>query len=232
MYSFYEMIPILAIWGALYALTYYVCRDIVEEEMEEEKKKKEEEEERKPVPYEEKYSEKYALITEDNCDISNLKNNSVFENTPLGNVLMFYDANRKSFVYYSDNNIPYRYLETVGRKYVVTYKCPSIFYDMKKEIALAEDKTRENREKEKEKEKENVKDKEEKSVFAKFKKYNTPTDGKKSTKQPVDETLVVKENANRYSREGKFANFAFLKKPQKQMELSYADFKKKYTGNV
>ena len=142
----------------------------------------------------------HETITEKRLDT--LKNNIIIEKTPLGNVLMFWDNSRKSFTYYSDNTIPYRFLETVGRKYVITYKCKSIYVDMETiikeaEIKLEEDKRalkeKEEREKEeKEKEKllnanpfytkqtsssdklinETDKKDEKKNVFAKFKSYN------------------------------------------------------------
>ena len=57
-----------------------------------------------------------------NKRLSMLKNNIIMEKTPLGNVVMFYNHTRTSFEYYSDSTIPYRYLETVARKYVVTYQ--------------------------------------------------------------------------------------------------------------
>lgn len=134
--------------------------------------------------------------------LDTLKNNIIIEKTPLGNVLMFWDNSRKSFTYYSDNTIPYRFLETVGRKYVITYKCKSIYVDMETiikeaEIKLEEEKrlAKKNEEREKEeREKEKLlnanpfyskqvsineqltnesdKKEEKKNVFAKFKSYN------------------------------------------------------------
>ena len=50
--------------------------------------------------------------------LDKLKNNYVMDKTPLGNVLMLYNNKRGSFEFYSDNTIPYRYLEPVSRKYV------------------------------------------------------------------------------------------------------------------
>jgi len=47
--------------------------------------------------------------------------NYVLECTPLGNIYMRYNNDKKSFEYFSNNSIPYRYLEPVGRKYVTTY---------------------------------------------------------------------------------------------------------------
>jgi len=197
------------------------------EDYDEEEEKEEEEETKQIINYEDKYVEKYRkMVKRDLADPEKLKNSILFENTPLGNVLMFYDDSRKSFVYYADKSIPYKYLESVGMRYVVTFDCSSIFYDMKEEIKLAEEKTNENRKiKEKEKEREKEKEKES-SVFARFKKYNNNNSSEKTTVKIVDNTLVVKENANRYSYEGKLSNYSFLKFPKKTETLSYADFKK------
>jgi len=211
--------------------------DEKEEEGEEEGEEEEEEKEEKKqiINYEDKYVEKYRKMEKiDVVDPEKLKNSILFENTPLGNVLMFYDNSRKSFVYYADKSISYKYLESVGMRYVVTFNCASIFYDMQEEIKLAEEKTIENRkEKEREKEREKEKEKEDHpaktSVFAKFKKYNNSTEKTVNSKTPVkivDNTVVVKENANRYSYEGKLSNYNFLKFPKKTETLSYADFKK------
>jgi hypothetical protein len=189
-----------------------------------------------------------------NGRLNGLKNNIIMEKTPLGNVVMFYNNNRSSFEYYSDNTIPYRYLEVAGRKYVITYKCKQIYVDMSKEIEDAEKKLLEKKQKEEGKKKEleeNVKireisigDKQEpskKNVFVKFKTYNKDI-SIKSAAVPLDrpppakntapqEEKIVKENANRYSFEGKIANFSFLKKidrkaVDKRYAVSFSEFKK------
>jgi hypothetical protein len=67
-------------------------------------------------------------------DYEPLKNNFVFEKTPMGNVIMYYNKDRNSFEYYTDNIIPYRVLDTVARKYVLTYDCCELYIDMEKEI--------------------------------------------------------------------------------------------------
>ena len=61
------------------------------------------------------------------------------ENTPLGNVVMFYDNSRETFTFYSDSTIPYRYLETIGRKYVVMNNCKRLYVDMEEEIKDAKE---------------------------------------------------------------------------------------------
>ena len=191
-----------------------------------------------------------------NGRLDKLKNCYVIEKTPIGNVLMIYEKDRESFKYYSDCNIPYRYLEVIGRKYVKLFGCRPIFVDMEEELRLFEEKWDKEQELKKQKEEEdknkiedNIKTQqpiqEKKSVFAKFKSYNKDTGGKISMAAPPknsipnksiiekkeNEKILLKERANRYTYEGKIANFNFLQKIErkvfnKKLGLSFADFKK------
>lgn len=190
--------------------------------------------------------------------LDKLNNCFIIENTPLGNVLMIYDTKKISFRYYSDNTIPYRYLETVARKYVKQFDCRPVFIDMEEELRISEERfekeTREKEEKEeaeKKKREESTKNnqpiEEKKNVFTKFKSYNKdagssktsyaappknsiPTN-KKITNEQEKEKQFLKDRANRYTYEGKFANFSFIKKVDrkvvdKKFGMSFADFKK------
>ena len=187
--------------------------------------------------------------------LDKLNNCFVIENTPLGNVLMIYDTKKSSFRYYSDNTIPYRYLETVARKYVKQFSCRPIFIDMEEELKMSEDRfetsRKEKEESEKKKREESVKNnqpiEEKKNVFTKFKSYNKdagagktsyaappknsiPTNKKITNEQEKDKQFL-KDKANRYTYEGKFANFSFIKKVDrkvvdKKFGMSFADFKK------
>lgn len=191
-----------------------------------------------------------------NGRLDKLKNCYVIEKTPIGNVLMIYEKDRESFKYYSDCNIPYRYLEVVGRKYVKLFECRPIFVDMEEELRLFEEKWDKDQEFKKQKEAEDKKKAEEaaktntqveqkKNVFAKFKSYNKDAGGKISMAVPPknsipnksvvenkeNEKILLKERANRYTYEGKFANFNFLQKIErkvfnKKLGLSFSDFKK------
>jgi len=184
-------------------------------------------------------SKKYII----NKKLEKLNNCYVMEKTPLGNVLMIYNIKRESFSYYSDNTIPYRYLETVARKYVKIFNCMPIFVDMEEQLKLAEEREKEQKEKEKEKEKEeninksknengDINQQKKKNVFAKFKSYNKDTSAttksmaappKNSipnallTKEQENEKFVLKEKANCYTYEGKFTNFSFLKKVDRKI---------------
>jgi hypothetical protein len=240
----------------------------LEGELEEEKK----EEEKKEEKDEEKKEDKTKEI-----EIS--KNNILFETTPNGNVLMFYDSKRTSFIYYADTAIPYRYLESVARKYVTTYHCLHIYIDMKKEIAEAEKKINDKKLEEKQRlekklEEEKIKLEEEndkkledndkkldkdnketkevpRNVFAKLKNYNAgsntvikgnkvaetnPNRNATNTTISSKKEYILKENANRFSYEGKMVNYKLLKKPERKVVdknygFSFADFKKMQENN-
>ena len=172
------------------------------------------------------------------------------EHTPLGNVVMLYDGVRETFKYYSDNTIPYRYLEVVARKYVKQFICRPIFVDMEEEIQLAEKQNQERKEKEeldKKRRDENVslQIEEKRNVFAKFKSYNKEAGSghvntgappknslpNKSKNDKQDADYILKNNANRYTYEGRIANFSFIKKidrktVDKKAAMTFADFKK------
>ena len=208
----------------------------VEKEIEEEEEE-EEEEEIKLVPYEDKYKDKIKAVEAIKTDkklLDNLKFSFVMETTPNGNVLMFWDNNRSSFIYYSDTCIPYRYLEVVARKYVIMNNCREIYFIMEEQLKPL-------------KKEEIVEKKEEKNVFAKLKSYNqssildtkniAPKKHNQNThlpriqinqKETDKNEILLKENANRYSYEGKLINFSFLQKPKKNIKekISFSEFKK------
>ena len=190
--------------------------------------------------------------------LEKLKDCFVIEKTPLGNVLMTYNVVRGSFQFYSDNTIPYRYLETVSRKFVKFFDCRPIYYDMEEELKNYEIKLDE-KEMEKEREKRAREDElkngktdgqliaqARKTVFAKFKSYNKESGtghvnmaappknsmpSKSVTENSPNTKILLKENANRYTYEGKLSNFNMLKKVDKKLvdkklALSFSDFKK------
>jgi hypothetical protein len=171
-------------------------------------------------------------------------NNYVIENTPLGNVLMFYNNTKKGFEYYSDHSIPYKYLEVVARKYVKVFKCRCLYVNMEDELKRVSDNVKEI---------DNTTDvsKKRKAIFAKFKNYNKsaggPGSGAQSFAAPKNNNistknnthigeLLLKENSNHYIHSGKFYNFQFLKKVKREQidrnyALKYSDFKKKQKSN-
>src|SRR6056300_440894 len=58
------------------------------------------------------------------------KQKILIELTPKGNIIMFYDAYKQGFSYYSDlQPIPYAILNAVAMKYVKIYRCRDFFID-------------------------------------------------------------------------------------------------------
>ena len=54
----------------------------------------------------------------------------LIENTPRGNVIMFYDIYKRAFSYYCDQAVmPYDIMNAVAMKYVLTFHCRDLFVD-------------------------------------------------------------------------------------------------------
>ena len=54
----------------------------------------------------------------------------LYESTPRGNIIMFYDAYKEGFTYYCDQTgLPTRILNTVAMKYTMTYRCLDFYTD-------------------------------------------------------------------------------------------------------
>ena len=208
-------------------------------------------EEKKSKRFEDKYLEEYRNLPNEDLtkeQLDGLKNNIVIENTPLGNVVMFFDNKKETFVFYSDLTMPYRYLEVVGRKYVTTYKCKNLYVDMEEQLKAAEEKKKQKQEpvqdvvlESKNPEKQTNTANTKKDVFAKFKTYNNSVTkevvaapaknaGNKDVTKKENENALLKDNANKYRYEGKLANYNFLqpvdkKQLDKRLAMSWADFK-------
>ena len=194
-----------------------------------------------------------------NKKLDGYMNNYVNDMTPLGNVYMRYNNSKKSFEYYSNNTIPYRYLEPVGRKFVLTYFCKPLFIDIEDELNKAKLKKEEHDTKEANKKKEQSEKSEQtndkKNVFAKLKSYNSSNNQSSNSSEMMKmekrnvlppqmkanlpnvnstathEEMLLKENANRYTWEGRLSNMSLLKKVDrkvvdKKYAMTFADFKR------
>lgn len=146
-------------------------------------------------------------LTED--FVNNLSLKTITETTPRGDVLMYYSSKLNSFVYHSKTKeIPYKYLETVARKYVIEYKCKKLYIDIRKEYEKGLHKYKEIKEKEERGEKgeenKDSNDNKKKQIFAKFKTYNRK--GEVHNKQK-DKIYILREQSNRYSYRGKIEEY-------------------------
>jgi hypothetical protein len=72
---------------------------------------------------------KYGEITRDNNHLETLwKTRLMYEPTPRGSLIMFYDVFRQGFAYYCDTNcVPYSVLNAAAMKYVGVFYCRDLF---------------------------------------------------------------------------------------------------------
>jgi hypothetical protein len=163
-----------------------------------------------PIMYD--YDNRKTLFEEvNNITEKQWKSRLLFENTHRGNIIMYYDAFRMTFAYYSDEQIvPFKALYHAALKYVVIYRCRDFFIDMDTfpqnpmiEVLRKEDDTL------KTKTKTNAKEPSKNAVFAKLKDYrNAPVGQKKDTQSAKAQIFT-----NKFVRIGKMCEFNILQKP-------------------
>ena len=171
-----------------------------------------------------KYYEKFDKLENEDLEeeyVKSLKTSILIETTPKGNVIMYYDYDKESFIYYCDNKkeISYLYLEVVVQKYALTFKCKKIVVDIKKELMNAIDK------KELKAESKPVTD----EIFVAFKSYNRKGTGGSS--KNIKKKFILREQANRYTYNGKISDYDFIQSDKYTMnnsedKIDYQTFKK------
>ena len=177
------------------------------------------------IPYENRYFKEYDDLEEKDLIedfVKDLTLNVTREETPKGEVLMYYSHEHESFIYYAKTKeIPYKYLETLARKYVIIYDCKKLYIDIRKEYEkglnrykeLKENKTTDSGSSAGGDKNENKK----KQLFASFKTYTRK--GEVNAKQK-DKIYILREKANRYSYRGKIEEY---KEDKRENEQSYYD---------
>ena len=167
---------------------------------------------------------------EENQDLVSLKDNFVEEKSPRGIIYMAYDNSIDSYIYYSETkDIPYKYLETVARKYVIDNKCLNIYIDYKEEYIQGLNKYKQRleerkellekkkKEQEQKQDEDNVENKK-KNIFANFKSYNKQD---KSTKNNTDtnaKEYILTENSNHYKYKGNLDDYEKMLKEKASQE--------------
>lgn len=187
----------------------------------------------KVLPFEMEYYDEYDALLEqqEKTPLQLDENAHVKVGLPLtyGDIILTYNAETESFVYYCRTaNVPYKYLETVARKFVVDYGCPNLYVDIRREYEVAVARAERNKAGAggggsggEGGEGEGVaaaggggeEASEQQSVFANFKSYNRKHQqhqqqqhGQKQAEMLPDlntTTAVLREKANRYSYRGK-----------------------------
>jgi hypothetical protein len=167
---------------------------------------------------------------QENVDLVSLKDNFIEENSPRGIIYMAYDNSIESYIYYSKTkDIPYKYLETVSRKYVIDNKCLNIYVDYKEEYIqginkykqrlqerkeLLENKIKQQEQKQNEDNVENKK----KNIFANFKSYNKQDKSTKNNTDTNTKEYILTENSNHYKYKGNLDDYEKMLKEKVSQE--------------
>jgi len=203
-----------------------------EQESEEQESEEQEDEEKEDEEQESEDTEPY----EENEDLVSLKDNFIEENTPRGIIYMAYDNSIESYIYYSKTkDIPYKYLETVARKYVIDNKCLNIYVDYKEEYIQGLNKYKqmlqerkellENKIKEKEQkqDEDNVENKK-KNIFANFKSYNKQDKSTKNNTDTNTKEYILTENSNHYKYKGNLDDYEKILKEKVSQETVLKEY--------
>ena len=191
---------------------------------EDEKKKDEKKKdvvEIKKIIYDVKYDDKYdtlEAIQLSEEDIEMLPSKFVMESTPVGNVIMYFDYDKRAFQYYSDFSVPYKYLECVSKKFCIVNK-NKIYRDIKMEVDVNEFSIVRN----------STSSLQNKSKsFAKLKGYNNSNPSIKNGRSGKQAELkIIQKDIVRYTHLGKICNFSFVKNTVPKFKpVSYKDFMK------
>ena len=88
--------------------------------------------------YDKKYQKEFDELEErkiDDDELAGLREKSLEEETPLGVVKIHYNSDYGGFEWYCNtSHVPYRFLETVVRKYIIEHNCLQLYVNLKEEI--------------------------------------------------------------------------------------------------
>ena len=173
------------------------------------------------ILYEEKYNETFDKFMSDRAPSMSKDHNIttksiLIENTPIGNVVMYYDITDKCLFYYANRSLTTRQLQSVGRKFVIQFCCPQIIDEMRLEkeekpkTSIKEDAHTETKE---DKHKYGFASKS--GVMTKFKtksKEDKSKTNKDDTKTPSTPNPVSHVENLKFLRKGSLADFSFTQK--------------------
>ena len=210
----------------------YTKKEEEDDEDEEESDDVSDEDEESHEKYNKEYLDAFEALKERDLtqeELADLNNKNVKEITPKADIIMTYHPQTEAFWYYTDHlkEISYATLETVARKFVIDHDCKRIFLQTTKPVEEAtgatgatvatgaSDGTIDP----------STEKPESKSVFVKFKKYNS---GMKGAVNNNTSTVEVVEQANHFRYKGKLMEYEETKKPSEINEptMDYATYKR------
>jgi hypothetical protein len=185
------------------------------------------EDEKEEVEYDHLYYDELDKLEDrvlEKEDLEKLEKVIVREKTPNGEVIMTYNHNTESFCYYCDDkNIKYMVLDAVARKFTIDNNCKSICVNYKAEfekakVAIMADQvtttasTSSTTTDESETTTTTPPPVVKRSIYAKFKNYNTTKKEEKtatatSSLSKTDKIYILTDKANRFTYKGRLSNY-------------------------
>jgi len=163
--------------------------------------------------YENKYIKEYNDLSGQDLNVESRDESDTYpfieETTPYGIIKMSYNSLSECFIYYTNKNeMPYKYLETVGRLYVIKHDCKNIYINYEKELDCAIEKysnklKTDNIDASNSSITENTEDKSY-NIFAKF-RISTVT--REASNKNKDNKWIIPKKTNKYIFKGKLRNF-------------------------
>ena len=191
--------------------------------------------EEEELTYEEKYREEFEELEKKELSDEELKRLSevyLREETPNGEVVLCYSNDTEAYHYWCDDkSIKFLTLDAVAHKYAIENDCKAVCVNYKEEYERARDKVLKHLEDKKngveEIEEEIEEEKEVKSVFAKFKSYNTVN--KETTSDDKNKESIQVEKCNKFRYKGKLSEWDSLSrekdsKEKEKKEVSLTDW--------
>jgi hypothetical protein len=167
---------------------------------------------------------------QDWCIVENAwKSRILFQNTVQGNVIMYYDIYKQAFVYYSDMQVSYKWLNYCAMRYVRLYFCRDFFVDDSFLPAGFVNPFNQNKI---DGEKKELEKKEKKRGLMSIDfKSDVFLQKKKKIEAAAVVVVVVEKFVNNFRYMGKLNNYSFLQVPKKEEKIcenyQYIDFKLK-----
>ena len=194
--------------------------------------------------YEEKYREEFEELEEKELDddtVKSLCEKYLSEETPNGEVVMCYDKDNESYNYWCDDkSIKFLTLDAVAHKYAIENDCRALCVNYKDEYEKAREKVLKHIEEKKKKDekKEEIEEEEsvKKSVFAKFKSYNTVND-EVAADDKNKESIQV-EKCNKFKYKGKLQDWKEMQEKKGKNEekdettMSVSEWLRRKNANI
>ena len=146
------------------------------------------------------------------------QNRILYETTPRGNIVMYYDVFKQGFAYYTDQTMTYSILNIAAMKYCLYFSCLDFFIDEQVLVdhvspfcKMIQDEEKAEQDKKKEYVKQHLPNITG-ARFAKLKNYSLNKD--KSQDKSADQII------NKFINLGKISNFSFIQKITKNVTFT------------